>query len=139
MSAEPYSEEQVDLPIPIRVYDFDGARRSYLARLSEDCINDAHSFALTNQMLGYAEQIWPIVRHDKSLWTQFVCGLVLEREPILVGAVLEAARRVSDAAVAFFEADAHELFWDRYEFLRALIDCDLVTSSLDQAPGVGGA
>lgn len=111
----------VNLPFSVVLKDFEVAKLAYLDNLEQDCINDPESLAMTHQMLVYAEPVWQLLLADEPLFQRFVLGHLLEDEQILTGAVLETARRIDEAHVRFFEANATDLFWDRFEFIRDMI------------------
>lgn len=114
----------VSLPFSVVLKDFQVAKAAYLDNLEQDCINDAESLAMTQEMLDHAEAVWLLVVADESLFQRFVMGHVLEDEQIFSGAVLAAAKQVGDDSVRFFEANETDLFWDRYEFLRDMISSE---------------
>lgn len=114
----------VSLPFSVVLKDFEVAKAAYLDNLEQDCLNDAESLAMTNEMLDHVAVVWPILLADEPLFQRFVMGHVLEDERIFTGAVLAAAKRVGDELVHFFEANETDLFWDRYEFLRDMISSE---------------
>lgn len=58
------------------------------------------------------------------MFQRFVMGYVLEDELLFTSSILTAAKQVGDDPVRFFEANASDLFWDRFEFLRGMISSE---------------
>lgn len=114
----------VSLPFSVVLKDFEVAKAAYLDNLEQDCIDDAESLALTNEMLDHAKAIWLVLLEDEPLFQRFVMGYVLEDELLFTSSILTAAKLVGDDPVRFFEANASDLFWDRFEFLRGMISSE---------------
>lgn len=114
-------QQTLHLPFTVILRDFQVAKAAYLERLKTDCVDDTDFMRLAMEMLVYAEAIWDVLLSKQPLFQKLILGFVIGDEARFQGAILDAARTISDEAVQFFEANETDLFWERYEFIRELV------------------